>query len=65
MAQITGEKSRRLLTTMQGAGYLGVGRTTMWSLINKGEVETVTIGRSRRILIESLDNYVERLRAQG
>lgn len=51
-----------LLTDRQAATRLGVGRTRVWQLITAGELETVHIGRSLRVVAESVTNYVERLR---
>jgi excisionase family DNA binding protein len=44
------------------AQRLGIGRTLMFALVKRGEVESVTIGRLRRIPIDALDNYVNALR---
>lgn len=46
----------------QTAAKLGLGRTTLWELISTGEIETVKIGRSRRIPADALVAYVDRLR---
>ncbi|WP_433361951.1 helix-turn-helix domain-containing protein [Actinoplanes sp. CA-142083] len=53
-----------LLTPEQAAAQLGIGRTKMFALIGGGEVESVTIGRHRRVPTDALAAYVERLRAQ-
>lgn len=52
-----------VLTIEQAAKTLGVGRTLMYSLVMSGEVESVTIGRLRRVPSEALADYVNRLRA--
>lgn len=52
-----------LLTVEEAAQRLNVGRTTMYSLVSRGEVESVTIGRLRRIPSECLEIYVSRLLA--
>ena len=50
--------------TIPDAGRrLGVGRTTMYELIGAGEVEVVHIGRAARIPMDSIDDYVGRLRS--
>lgn len=51
-----------VLTIEQAAKVLGVGRTLMYGLVMNGEVESVTIGRLRRIPSEALSEYVNRLR---
>jgi excisionase family DNA binding protein len=51
-----------VLTVEDAAQRLGIGRTLMFALVKRGEVESVTIGRLRRIPIDALDNYVNALR---
>jgi len=52
-----------LLTVEEAARRLKIGRTQMYSLITSGEVQSVTIGRLRRVPAESLTAYVSRLMA--
>jgi excisionase family DNA binding protein len=54
--------TRLVLTIEQAARRLGIGRTLMYSLVMTGEVESVTIGRLRRIPVECLTEYVTKLR---
>jgi hypothetical protein len=42
-----------------------IGNTKMWELIGEGEPETVSIGRRRFVVVESLDAYIARLRARA
>ena len=58
-------KDQRLFTVPQTQAMLGIGRTTLWNMIASGEIESVRIGRSRRIPAEAIDRYVEGLRAKG
>jgi excisionase family DNA binding protein len=53
-----------LLTVEQAAKRLGIGRTTFYALVMSGEIESVPLGRLRRIPAECLEEYVERLRNQ-
>jgi excisionase family DNA binding protein len=53
---------RIVLTVEQAAERLGIGRTLMYSLVSSGSVESVTIGRLRRIPADALVRYVESLR---
>jgi excisionase family DNA binding protein len=53
-----------VLTIEQAAKRLGIGRTLMYALVTSGEVESVAIGRLRRIPAECLTEYVNRLREQ-
>ena len=54
-----------VLTIEQAAQRLGIGRTLMYALVTSGEIESVTIGRLRRIPADCLTTYVNRLRAQN
>ncbi|MGH3738599.1 MAG: helix-turn-helix domain-containing protein [Micromonosporaceae bacterium] len=50
-----------LLTVEEAAKRLRIGRTSMYALVSRGVVESVLIGRLRRIPIRSLHKYVESL----
>ncbi len=52
-----------VLTVEQAAERLGIGRTLMYSLVSSGAVESVTIGRLRRIPTDALALYVDSLRS--
>lgn len=56
------EVVRLVLTVEEAAEQLGVSRTFMFSLIRTRAVESVKIGRLRRVPWESLKAYVEGLR---
>jgi excisionase family DNA binding protein len=43
---------------------LMVSRATLYGLINAGELESYTEGRSRRITVESINAYVRRRLAE-
>jgi excisionase family DNA binding protein len=51
-----------LLTIPQAAAVLAVGRTTVYELIGAGDLEAVHIGRSARVPVAALEDYVERQR---
>jgi len=53
---------RIVLTVEEAAERLGIGRTLMYALVKSGEVESIAIGRLRRIPLDALDDVVERLR---
>ena len=57
------DSTQILLTVQEAARVLRIGRTLMYSLVMSGEVESVPIGRLRRIPAECLNEYVARLRA--
>ncbi len=54
-----------VLTIEEAARRLGIGRTLMYALVTSGEIESVTIGRLRRIPADCLSEYVNRLRQQN
>jgi len=58
-------RARRVLYSVQeAADLLGVGRTYMFHLLATGEVDSFKIGRLRKISIDALDGYLERLRSE-
>lgn len=54
-----------LLTVSEVAERLGCGRTFVYELIGSGELETVKLGRLRRVPVAALDALVERHRARA
>lgn len=50
-----------LLTPVEAAKRLGIGRTRMFALIGAGDVRSVKIGRLRRVPVEALNDYVNRI----
>lgn len=50
-----------LLTVEEAAQRLRIGRTRMFALIKSGEIESVQIGRSRRIRTEALKIFTQRI----
>jgi excisionase family DNA binding protein len=57
-------EERLLLTVEAAAERLNIGRTMMFALIKDGEVESVQIGRLRRVPATALDDFVDRLRRE-
>jgi excisionase family DNA binding protein len=51
-----------LLTVEEAAEQLGIGRTLMYTLVKRGAVESVQIGRLRRIPADALPRYLAQLR---
>lgn len=49
---------KRLLTVKEVAQALGLGRTRVYELINRGEIQSLTFGRSRRIPVHALNQLV-------
>ena len=54
-----------LLTIVEAARVLSIGRTTMYELVAAGDIDVVHIGRSARVPVAALAEYVERRRAAG
>lgn len=54
-----------LLTVEEAADRLRIGRTTMYALVSSGAVESVKVGRLRRVPAEAVDAYVTVLRTTG
>ncbi len=55
------ERERLLLTVVEAAAMLGVGRTTAYELIAAGELQVVHIGRSARVPLVAVHRYVDAL----
>jgi excisionase family DNA binding protein len=58
------KKPRKLLSVEEFAAEIGVRRTTAFGIVGRGEIESVKIGRLRRIPAEAVDAYVESLRQE-
>lgn len=56
--------SKLLLTPAEAADLLGLGRSTIYELMAAGDLESLCIGRARRIPHDALAAYIERLRGQ-
>ena len=52
----------KLMSVPEAAGVIRVGRSKMWQLVWKGEIESVFVGRQRRVVAASLDKYIASLR---
>ena len=53
-----------LLRIEDAASRLGIARTLMYQLVQRGEVQSVHVGRLHRIPVASLEEYVEDLRTR-
>lgn len=49
-----------LLTVLEVAERLGIGRTLAYELIRRGSIPSIKLGRSRRIPAAELDIFVKR-----
>jgi excisionase family DNA binding protein len=53
-----------LYTIPEAASALRISRTKIYELLDSGEIESVHIGRSRKIPADALRSYIDRLRAR-
>jgi excisionase family DNA binding protein len=54
-----------LITVDELAARLSIGRTAAWELVRKRKIKSVKIGRTRRVPVTSLQEYIERLLEEG
>ena len=54
-----------VLTVEEAAERLGVGRTVMYALVSSGAVESVRIGRLRRVPADALVTFLDGLRSRS
>jgi excisionase family DNA binding protein len=56
------QPDRIVLTVEEAAERLGVGRTLVYALVRSGDIESIAIGRLRRIPCDALVDFVNRMR---
>ena len=61
----TTSSEKMLLCVEEVGSLLGVGRTKMYQLIWSGEIDSVTIGRSRKIPRAAVQAYIDSLMETG
>jgi len=61
IAQPLGMADVQLLTVMEVARFLAIGRSKVYELMYKGELRSVKIGGSRRVRYSDLGEYVRYL----
>jgi excisionase family DNA binding protein len=47
-----------MYSPQNAAEFLGIGRTKVYHLLDSGELESINIGRCRRIPLTSLREYI-------
>ncbi len=62
-ARVAGDRSQRdidpiLLTITEAATALAIGRTAIYELIGAGDLDVVHIGRSSRIPVDAIHEFV-------
>jgi excisionase family DNA binding protein len=50
--------ARLLLTVLEAAEALGVSRSVVYELMDSGDLRNIKIGRSRRIPVTSLEEFI-------
>ena len=50
-----------LVSVVEVARMLSIGRTAAWELVRKRKIKSVKIGHTRRIPIVAIEDYIERL----
>jgi len=52
---------RLLLSVVEAARRLGIGRTLMYELLASGAIDSVHVGRLRKVPVRALDAFITRL----
>ena len=52
-----------MFTVPEAAALMSLGRRTVWRMVASGEIESVKVGRSRRIPRQAVADYIASLRA--
>ena len=58
-------QSKLLLTVVEAAQQLGIGRTLMYELLCSGQVESIHVGRLHRVPAEALTDFIARQRGHA
>lgn len=61
----TPQSSEQLLPIADVGQRLACGRSTVYELLNNGELESVKVGSSRRVIATSVQRFIERQREAG
>ncbi len=54
-------EAKLLVSVEEAAVMLSLGRTLTWALVRKNELRSVKVGKTRRVVVASLHEYVVRL----
>jgi excisionase family DNA binding protein len=55
------ESKAILVSVAEVAQMLSLGRTAAWELVRKQKIKSVKIGRTRRVSIVAIQEYIQRL----
>lgn len=61
MQQRQDNHERLLISVEEAAQILGIGRTHAYALVRWKMIKSVKIGRTRRVVVSSLNEYIEQL----
>ncbi len=56
---------QRLLTIPEVMTVLALGRCKVYDLIRSGRLESIKVGRDRRVPVEAIDKFVNQLRKEA
>jgi excisionase family DNA binding protein len=56
---------QKLLRVGEAADRLGLGKTKVWELVARGDIDSVKIDGARRISERAVDEYIEQLEAEA
>ena len=54
-------EAKLLVSVEEAAVMLSLGRTLTWAPVRKNELRSVKVGKTRRVVVASRQEYVERL----
>ena len=61
----TDGESRGVLTVLEAARFLRIGKRTLQELTRRGEIQCIRIGRRVLYLVRVLEEYLERMLQPG
>ncbi|MEV0066646.1 excisionase family DNA-binding protein [Amycolatopsis sp. NPDC050768] len=64
LRELPAGQPRVLLTVEEAGNRLAISRTVIYELLRSGQLESVTIGRNRRVPAAAVNNFVARLRRE-
>jgi excisionase family DNA binding protein len=53
------QEMKLLVTVEEAAAMLSLGRTFTWALVRKNELRSIKVGKTRRVVVSSLHEYIE------
>ena len=53
-----------LVSVEEAAHRLSMSRSKVYDLVLSGQIESIKVGRSRRVLVAGIDDFINRLRTE-